>query len=155
MNQEANPYAPPASNVSGAASEPDRPIVPASKGRRFGTFVIDYVCFLLLSALAGVLIALVWGDEGLDAIEKLPDVVLGVVILSVYYIFFEGLWARTPGKFVFGTVVVNEQGGRPSIGQIIGRTFCRYIPFEAFSCFGERGWHDSIPKTLVVLAKAD
>jgi uncharacterized RDD family membrane protein YckC len=155
MNQETNPYAPPASDVSDAHGERDRPIVPASKGRRFGTFVIDYVCFLLLSALAGVLIALVWGDEGLDAIEKLPDVVLGVAILSVYYIFFEGLWARTPGKFVFGTVVVNEQGGRPSIGQIIGRTFCRYIPFEAFSCLGERAWHDSIPKTLVVLAKAD
>lgn len=73
--------------------------------------------------------------------------------MMLYYIFFEGLWTRTPGKFVFGTIVVNEQGGRPSIGQIVGRTFSRFIPFEAFSCLGERGWHDSIPKTLVVMTR--
>jgi uncharacterized RDD family membrane protein YckC len=153
MTQETNPYAPPASSVAGAEFEQDRPIVPASRGRRFGTFVIDYLCFLLLSALTGVVIALVWGDDGLAAIERLPDIVVGVAVLCVYYIFFEGLWARTPGKFVFGTIVVNEQGGRPSFGQIVGRTFCRFIPFEAFSCLGERGWHDSIPKTIVVLVR--
>jgi uncharacterized RDD family membrane protein YckC len=149
---DTNPYAPPASEVSGA--EPDRPIVPAGKGRRFGTFVVDYACFIALSFCIGVLIVLLFGDAGLAAVEKIPDLIFGGFVIALYYIFFEGLWARTPGKFIFGTVVVNERGGRPSIGQIVGRTFCRFIPFEAFSCLTERGWHDSIPKTLVVMAKA-
>ena len=151
MTQDANPYAPPASDVSGV--EPERAIVPASKGRRFGTLVIDYVCFQVLAFCIGLVIALVFGDSGLDGLQKIPDLLLGVLIIAVYYIFFEGLWARTPGKFVFGTIVVNEQGGKPSIGQVVGRTFCRLIPFEAFSCLGDRGWHDSIPKTVVVMAR--
>jgi uncharacterized RDD family membrane protein YckC len=153
MNQETNPYAPPASNVSGAEPETARSIVPASKGRRFGTLLIDYVCFLVVSALIGVIVVIAFGDEGIATLEKIPDLVLGAAIPSAYYIFFEGLWARTPGKFICGTIVVNERGGRPSIGQVIGRTFSRFIPFEAFSCLGERGWHDSIPKTYVVMTR--
>src|SRR5262249_16412337 len=78
----------------------------------------------------------------------------GSVVVFSYYTFFEGIWARTPGKFIFGTVVVNEVGGKPSIGQVLGRTASRFIPFEALSCFGERGWHDSLPKTPVVMARA-
>jgi uncharacterized RDD family membrane protein YckC len=151
MAQDPNPYAPPASDVSGASS--NRPIVAASTGRRFGTFVIDYVCFLGLSVCIGVVIALLFDDAGMQAIAKVPDIALGSLLLFLYYIFFEGIWARTPGKFVFGTVVVNEQGGKPSIRQVVGRTLCRFIPFEGLSCFGERGWHDSIPKTVVVLAR--
>jgi uncharacterized RDD family membrane protein YckC len=152
MTQDINPYAPPASDVS--RSEPDRPIVPAGKGRRFGTFVVDYACFTAFSFCVGMSVVVLFGEEGLATLEKIPDLILGVLIIALYYIFFEGLWARTPGKFVFGTVVVNERGGKPSIAQVAGRTFCRLIPFEVFSCLGERGWHDSIPKTIVVLAKA-
>lgn len=152
MTQDFNPYAPPASDVSTAA--PDRPIVPAGKGRRFGTFVVDHACFMGFSFCIGLSVILLFGDEGLNAMGKAPDLLLGLLIIAFYYIFFEGLWARTPGKFLFGTVVVNESGGKPSIAQVVGRTFCRFIPFEAFSCLGERGWHDSIPKTIVVLAKA-
>ena len=69
-----------------------------------------------------------------------------------YYVCFEGIWARTPGKFLFGTVVVNEDGGRPSIGQVFGRSLCRLIPFEPSLLLGDHGWHDSIPETYVVLA---
>jgi uncharacterized RDD family membrane protein YckC len=152
MTQDINPYAPPASDVSRSAA--DRPIVPAGKGRRFGTFVVDYACFMAFSFCIGLSVVFLFGDEGLATLEKIPDLVLGVLIIALYYIFFEGLWARTPGKLVFGTVVVNERGGKPSIAQVVGRTFCRLIPFEAFSCLGERGWHDSIPKTIVVLARA-
>jgi uncharacterized RDD family membrane protein YckC len=57
------------------------------------------------------------------------------------------------GKLLSGTVVVNEAGGKPTIGQVFARTLCRFIPFEAFSFLGKRGWHDSIPKTHVVLAR--
>ena len=150
MTESQNPYAPPQSAV--AAAEPSQAIVPASNGRRFGTLLVDYVMFMLLSFCIGLVVALLFGDRGMKALESIPDFVLGLFILSVYYIFFEGLWARTPGKLVFGTVVVTETGTKPSIKQVVGRTLCRFIPFEALSCLGGRGWHDSIPKTHVVLA---
>ena len=153
MNQEANPYAPPASNVADAAVEPARPIVAAGKGRRFGTFVVDYVCFLAVVFVFGVAAVIVAGETALDGLDNGLDTLVATLLMTLYYIFFEGIWGRTPGKFVFGTVVVNEQGGKASIGQVVGRSLCRFIPFEAFSCFGERGWHDSIPKTRVVMAR--
>jgi uncharacterized RDD family membrane protein YckC len=151
MTQEENPYRPPESNVSDSGTS--YPINLAGKGRRLGTLLIDYVGIALVGFGVGLIAVLFFGEEGLQAIERTPDIVLGLPIVTLYYIFFEGVWGRTPGKFVFGTIVVNEQGGKPTIGQITGRTFCRLIPFEPFSFFGERGWHDSIPKTRVVLVK--
>lgn len=49
-------------------------------------------------------------------------------------------------------MVVREDGGKPSLGQVLGRTACRLIPFEAFSFLGSSGvgMHDSIPDTRVV-----
>ena len=47
-------------------------------------------------------------------------------------------------------VVVDEYGNKPSNSQLIGRSFARIIPFEAFSCLGYRGWHDTLSKTYVV-----
>lgn len=148
MGQEANRYQPPQADV-GLEVEA-RIGEPASRGRRFGTFVVDYLCFLALSFAIGVSIALLFGEAGIAALETVPDIVLGLVIFSSYYLLFEGVWARTPGKWIFGTIVVAEDGKPPSFGQVAGRTACRWIPFEALSCFGERGWHDSIPKTRVL-----
>jgi uncharacterized RDD family membrane protein YckC len=139
MTQESNPYLPPKTDIT--VPEGQRAIVPASKGRRFGTLLVDYAAFMALSACIGVIVALKFGEEGLDALQKVPDFAFGMVVLSVYYIFFEGIWARTPGKLVFGTVVITESGGKPSIVQVIGRTLCRFIP-------------DSIPKTRVVMARS-
>ena len=69
--------------------------------------------------------------------------------------FFEAVFQRSPGKFLTGTKVVNESGGKPTFGQILGRSLCRFIPFEAFSfLFGDSsrvvGWHDKFSGTLVV-----
>jgi uncharacterized RDD family membrane protein YckC len=152
MTENHNPYSPPRSDVT--VPEARREIVPASKGRRFGTLLVDYVMFMVLSACVGAAVALLFGQAGVDAMQSIPDIVFGVLILSAYYIFFEGIWARTPGKFLLGTVVVAESGTKPGIKQVVGRTLCRFIPFEALSFFGERGWHDSISKTHVVMARA-
>ena len=151
MNFESNPYSAPEADLY----SPVKPsaFVVASKGRRFGTFIVDYISYLCLSVAIGVGIALVFGQEGIDALERVPNLIVGMAIITAYYVFFEAIWGRTPGKFLMGTVVVTEHGEKPSFGQIIGRTLCRFIPFEPLSCLGERGWHDSIPKVLVVNAR--
>ena len=41
--------------------------------------------------------------------------------------------------------------GRPTYGQILGRTFSRFVPFEAFSFLPSPvGWHDRWSGTRVV-----
>ena len=149
MSDEANPYRPPKSEVLLET----RAIVPAGKLRRLGTVLVDHVCFFALAFCVGLALFLALGEAGMAELEKVPDLVFGGLLIVAYYVFFEGLWGRTPGKLLFGTTVVNEAGGKPTIGQVFGRTLCRFIPFEAFSFFGKRGWHDSISKTQVVLTR--
>lgn len=143
-----NPYQPPVIEAPTVAN--NRGMVLASKGQRFGTFVIDYLCYLAISFAVGVFIVVVFGEEAIDAIDKVPDFIVGIPIFMAYYCFFEGIWGRTPGKFLIGTKVVDEEGDPLSFAQVVGRSACRLIPFEAFSFFGERGWHDSISHTCVV-----
>ncbi len=151
MEQEINPYQAPSSEVSDPSLQEE--MVIAGKGRRFGTLIVDYAGFHAVGFCIGILAYLVGGEAGGAVLQRVPELLLGITIVFAYYVFFEALWARTPGKLLFGTRVVNEDGGKPTIGQVLGRTACRFIPFEGLSCFGERGWHDSIPKTYVVLAK--
>ncbi|MFC0351118.1 RDD family protein [Undibacterium danionis] len=152
MDQTQNPYSPPTAEVLLPEGAVTGKLNLAGNGRRFGTLVVDYLGYLLLAFIVGVVVAIVFGEDGVRAMEKTPDLVLGVPILFLYFGFFEFLWGRTPGKLLFGTRVVNEEGGRVSFGQVLGRTACRFIPFEAFSfLFAERGWHDSISRTRVVI----
>jgi uncharacterized RDD family membrane protein YckC len=153
VNESRNPYLPPEANVETPAGV--RPINVAGKGRRFGTFVVDYVMLLVLGAILGLVEGYFFGQYADQILNGIPGILQSVCAWLVYYTFFEALWARTPGKWLFGTVVVTEDGGVPSLRTIIIRTLCRMIPFEPFSFFGERGWHDSISKTHVVLARAE
>lgn len=149
MAQEIDPYRPPQSQVT-SVDDTSPVVVLASKGRRFGTFLVDYICFMAFGFVFGLLIAITLGQEGIAGLHRIPRFVLGSVLVFCYYVFFESVWARTPGKLIFGTFVVDDAGGQPSPGQIIKRTLCRFIPFETFSFLGERGWHDSISNTRVV-----
>lgn len=148
MQSDINPYEPPGAEVASAPAEMEL----AGKGRRFATLLIDYVGFLIFSAAVGLAMGIAFGAAGMDMLHRVPDMVLGVGIFFVYYLFFEGIWARTPGKWLLGTVVVDESGRPPSFGQVLGRTASRLIPFEPFSFFGTLGWHDSLPKTRVIRA---
>jgi uncharacterized RDD family membrane protein YckC len=152
MDHTQNPYSASSTAVLSTEEVSTGELNLAGNGRRFGTLIVDYIGYILLAFVIGILVALIFGEEGVQALEKIPDLILGVPILFLYYVFFESLWGRTPGKFLFGTRVVNEDGGRVSFGQVFGRTACRFIPFEAFSfIFGEQGWHDKIPGTKVVM----
>lgn len=128
------------------------PVTPAKKLLRFCNLIIDHLGILILSAIVGVLAVLIGGNEAIEVLERVPDIVFGITVWFAYYFFFEVWLGRTPGKLVTGTKVVDENGENPDAKQILLRSLCRFIPFEAFSFLGEtgRGLHDSIPKTYVV-----
>jgi uncharacterized RDD family membrane protein YckC len=152
VEEPRNPYAAPKAPV--AEYEVQQEIEPVSKGVRFGEFVVDYIGFFLFAVIVGVVIGAAFGEAGVAAIQAIPDMLLGVTFMFVYYTFFEGIWARSPGKLIFRTKVVTDDGGKPSFGKIALRTVCRFIPFEAFSfLFAERGWHDKLSGTTVVSTK--
>lgn len=152
MNDPVNPYSVTTETSAFQDGIPSSPVIPAGKGARFVNFIIDYFVQTAIGFVFGFTVVLIGGQAGLDFIEATPGLVIGIPILLAYYFFFEAATGRTLGKLITGTKVVNETGGKPSLGQIAGRSFCRIIPFEALSFLGStgRGWHDSIPKTYVV-----
>lgn len=152
MTTEVNPYSAPDSALN--ESVPRQPRERASNWRRLGTWVIDYICLILVVVVFAVLVEVVFGPAGTEMLSKIPDFLLGVILMLAYYCFFEGIWARTPGKLLLGTMVVSQHGDKPLFTQVLGRTLCRFIPFDGLSFFGETGWHDAIPKTQVVLVRS-
>lgn len=153
---EGNPYLAPRSNVDSAPAEaapPPKALVAAGKWRRLGTFVVDYFCFMVFGFVVGIGITLVFGPAGVRALQRIPEIVLGALLMFTYYMLFEGTWGRTPGKLLLGTRVVTEDGGAaPTLTLVAVRTVSRFIPFEPFSFLfaNEGGWHDQISHTRVV-----
>ena len=137
----------------------------ASKGKRFLNYIIDYAVFY--AAFAGTFFVFVvivsltsndtlWLDELIFEMENMSpllDRLITACIFVLFYMLSETLLkGRTVGKYVTKTKVVMEDGVRPKASDIILRSLCRLIPFNAFSFLGEqgRGWHDSISNTYVV-----
>ena len=148
---EENPYQAPKSHIPLNTGQEFGHPIPAGKGVRFLNLIIDYAAFFGFSLVVGFAIGLSGARSLLALLQEYPTLG-GIVLLLAYYLMTEGIFARSVGKLITGCKVVNEKGDRPSFLQVLGRTFGRLIPFEAFSFLGAdgRGWHDSISKTHVV-----
>lgn len=124
----------------------------ASREKRFVNYLAD--SFLIVVMVSPVLsYFLGFGEGGIyadeDSRETLLQTLLGTV---VYYILFEACFRSTPGKYLSGTRVIHRNGGPAGFLRVIGRTFCRLIPFDHFSFLGNRGWHDGISRTEIIEA---
>ena len=149
MDDDANPYRPPAAPVELArAPGEQRPL--AGKGRRFATLLLDYVGFVFLSTTVSAVLLVLFQHRAAFLFTGVWGWVYGSCVICVYYMFFEGLWGRTPAKMILGTRVTDLNGQPPTFGAVIKRTLARLVPFEAFSFFGQTGFHDKASKTQVV-----
>jgi uncharacterized RDD family membrane protein YckC len=148
--QDENPYQSPAEVSFMELSSLPHPLSPASEGARFMNFILDGIVYRLLA----------FGLGRIDRLSRfhLPSksiifgVFLSTIIFLAYYILLEALCGKTPAKYVTGTRVVSVDGTRPTFAQIVGRSFSRLIPFEAFSFLESNpvGWHDRFSSTRVV-----
>jgi uncharacterized RDD family membrane protein YckC len=128
---------------------------------RFAHYLIDVLALQGIAALINYAFAftaenpVIMSEDELYMLQvKLTA--LGLLYNFVYYAAFETFYGSTPGKMLLGRVVINEYGERPDFPRIALRTVCRWIPFDAISCFWPRGWHDQLSKTFVVTkAEAD
>lgn len=126
--------------------ELEKPVVVyAGKDARFANYIIDiiirYLFVYLVSIGSGIL------PESVQGIITF----IGLLVFIAYYIIFEYVFGKTPGKFITRTHVVTYDGEHPTFLNIVGRSLCRIIPFDNVSfLFSFLGWHDSISKTCVV-----
>ena len=116
-----------------------------SRGKRFLNWLIDLTLFTLV-----LIVIAAFGD--LSNSDGTSNWSLWFLLLAYYWV-SESSWQTTLGKRLTKTKVVNYNGTKPTVLDILGRTLARCIPFEVFSfLFAEhgRGWHDTLSNTLVV-----
>ncbi len=103
-------------------------------------FLLDFAFILLFSATIRYLFI---------SNQNIP---VELLTFPFYYIITEYKFQTTLGKYPTGFIIVDADGNRPTMNQILIRTLCRYIPFEAFSCIGSLsyGWHDKFSHTFVI-----
>ena len=120
---------------------------------RFLNFLIDFMLIFILYNLIipNLETLLPLTNQISRAIYRLSSF---IIFVTTYYIFFEHKYQKTIGKIITKTKVVNLEGEKAELGDIISRTFCRFIPFDRFSFFFTRnGFHDAISNTKVIKDK--
>lgn len=131
----------------------------ASKNMRFVNHLIDLIpqyAVMYVISYSFFYIGEYTGDYALNnywaEMSKLEDLFYSYSLMFIYYFSMESITDRTLGKYVTKTMVVLENGEKPTNQNIAKRSLCRMIPFDAFSFLGTlgKGWHDSISKTYVV-----
>jgi uncharacterized RDD family membrane protein YckC len=135
-------------------------LTPVSPGLRFLNYIIDVIAFYAISFLVGILFAAVIATGLSNYNGRASDnagymqlyLLLGwILILVAYYTLFEFFAkGRTVGKMVTGTVAVREDASNLTFKDAFLRSLCRFIPFEPFSAFGYRPWHDTLTRTMVI-----
>jgi uncharacterized RDD family membrane protein YckC len=135
-------------------------LVPASAGKRFANYLIDFIVVFCLLVLVLFIFFMATGSLGDSSREdEFASFVVTIVyslLFGVFYGLIEGIFkGKTLGKVVTGTLAVNADGTRINFKTAFLRGFSRIVPFEAFSAFGSPSypWHDKWTNTLVVNEK--
>ena len=161
MNE--NPYASPAIPAD-LSADLDRPreMKIVSQGKRFIHFLVDTIVIQVVAQIGGFAIGVIYAiaklsvggtiTEADKSAAQILGSLWGLFAFVCYYLILEMLFQRTVAKLLTGSIVVNTDGRRATFKQILGRSFARLIPFEAFSFLASVpvGWHDSLSGTRVV-----
>jgi uncharacterized RDD family membrane protein YckC len=153
VTESFNPYEPPQATVGDETPQPFGRRSPENlvgSGKRFLNSLIDGIFLYVVTTVINmvVVVALKPKDQSFGCFLLL----FNLSVNFVYFTLFEHFFGKSIGKFVTKTIVINQDGDRPTLAQIMKRSASRFIPFECFTFFGEQshGWHDSISNTFVV-----
>jgi len=120
-------------------------------GTRVINFVVDFILILLLTyaAYTGWTFYVTYYNK-----TYFPFYDFLAAVTFLYYLFFEGIWRRTPGKWMSLTKVVSAEGKKASFGQIVVRSIIRVVGIalidSLFLPILGRTLHDYVSKTYVV-----
>lgn len=126
---------------------------------RVGASLVD-TC--LIMGVSAPLIFLIYGDDAWlseSVVMGFWDVILNYIFPAMAIILFWFYKSATPGKMAFKMKVVDAKtGGKPSVGQLVGRYFAYFVAmlplFMGIIWVGidkrKQGWHDKLAGTLVI-----
>lgn len=123
---------------------------------RFLNYIIDFIAICILVIIGIILIGFFFSfiidfNEIEESVLNIVSFVLFIFIYLMYFIILESISQKTIGKILTKSKVVNIYGGKPSLNEIILRSFSRLIPADNLSfLIKNSGFHDKISKTLVV-----
>jgi len=129
---------------------------PATVGQRFINYLIDIFIFYLVIFVLGAVAGLMLGDveaegETLFGMPVLIEYLLIYALLIGLYTFLEtATKGRSIGKIITKTRAIREDGSNVNFNDALKRSLIRCIPFEQFSAFGGRPWHDRWSNTKVI-----
>ena len=120
-------------------------------GTRVLNFIIDTIPILLLTYAAYR--SWTWYVVNYN-IKYFPFYDFWFAVTFLYYLFFEGIWRRTPGKWMSLSKVVGAGGKKASFGQIVVRCAIRVVGIilidSIFLPISGRTLHDYVSKTYVI-----
>jgi len=123
-------------------------------GTRTINFVVDTIIISLLTALvyrAWEFRAYYYHEYFLVSDNFYALWLFFALTLFIYYIFFESIFGRTPGKWLSFSKVVNKKGNKPSFFQVVLRSVVRLTVIDCFFIpFLDKTLHDYLSKTNVV-----
>ena len=138
----------------------------ASMGQRFLNWLIDNLLMRFgLSYATGTLVGYLLGTFFPDYTRRIISdqnngdlLLISYIIVIFNYIIYYTICEKafkgyTLGKLITGTRAIQEDGGELSFRNAILRSLSRLVPFEAFSGFAPRPWHDTWTKTMVVKSR--
>ena len=127
---------------------------------RAAASIVDTVLILMI---VFPVLTLIYGNEywqGTSMALGFWDVLLNYILPAVAVILFWVYKSATPGKMLLKIKIVDAKtGGKPSIGQLIGRYLAYYLSmlpfFLGFIWVGidgrKQGWHDKLAGTVCVV----
>jgi len=140
--------------------EKERPFFEyAATWQRMLNLTIDTFAFLAFYMLVLIIIFLVADLMGNDltAMEqfffnKVSTAYFTIGLLyTLFYTLQEGLLkGRTIGKLITKTQAVKPDLSAISMKDAMVRSVARLLPFEVFSGFNKRTWHDRLSETMVI-----
>ncbi|HEX5154056.1 MAG TPA: RDD family protein [Parafilimonas sp.] len=129
----------------------------ASTGKRFLNLLIDLIFIYIFAVVVGVLLVLSRNAVSYSSDDSYGSLFyrfVGYLIYLTYYLICEiAFKGRTIAKFITGTRAVNEDGTEMLPKTVLLRSLSRIVPFEPFSAFGIRPWHDKWTNTYVIDVK--
>lgn len=118
----------------------------------FGTRVLNFVVDTLLVFAIAYGVNSWWDFQVMYwRYPFIPFFEIFFIILFLYYTLFEGLFKRSPAKWLSISKVVDKSGSKPAFWQILVRSLIRLTIIDCFFIpFLDKPLHDYLSRTEVI-----
>jgi uncharacterized RDD family membrane protein YckC len=123
----------------------------ASETERGENLGIDFILSSIFGIAAVVIYFYLIEDYRVIPFKiKATAFLIYLLVRFAYYFCFEAIYSRTPGKFQTQSIVVDKDGNKASVFQLITRNLSRFLSVFSGISDDERAIHDQISNTFVV-----